>query len=337
MSRSHNYKFLVFYLLLLAPFIGCKHKPTETPTIATVDYSTVAIPAFSADSAYRYVADQVAFGPRTPGSAAQRECADYFVRKMRQWCDTVIVQDFPAVLWDGREVRGKNVIASIEARPGSTPGRRILLGAHWDSRLWADHDPAEANHRKPIDGANDGASGAAMLMELARCIASQRPAVAVDFIFFDVEDQGVPEWADRYEDDSWCKGSQYWARNPHKLYYSALYGILFDMVGTEAPRYTKEQISRQYAANILNKVWTAAAATGYGDIFVARDSDPILDDHYYVNSLAGIPMIDIVQNSPDCSFFPYWHTMEDNLGHIDRNALRATGEVVLKTLYGDYR
>ena len=109
------------------------------------------------------------------------------------------------------------------------------------------------------------------------------------------------------------------------------------MVGTEAPRYTKEQISRQYASHILTKVWSAAAAIGYGDIFVARDSDPILDDHYYVNSLAGIPMIDIVQNSPDCSFFPYWHTMEDNLGHIDRNALRATGEVVLKTLYGDYR
>lgn len=302
-----------------------------------MDYTVVATPVFSADSAYRYVADQVAFGPRIPGSRAQHDCAAYFVRKMRQWCDTVTVQDFSTVLWDGREVRGKNIIASIEARSGSTPGRRILLGAHWDSRLWADHDPLEANHRKPIDGANDGASGAAMLMELARCIASQRPAVAVDFIFFDIEDQGVPEWADRYEDDSWCKGSQYWASHPHQPYYTALYGILFDMVGTQSPRYTKEQISRQYAANIANKVWTVAEAIGYGHIFVSRDSDPILDDHYYVNRLAGIPMIDIVQNSPDCSFFPYWHTMEDNLDHVDTLALRVTGEVVLKTIYGDYR
>ena len=246
-------------LLLLA---GCKHKPSGVPTASAVDYTTVATPSFNADSAYSYVAGQVAFGPRTPGSAAQRECAAYIVRQMQQWCDTVVVQDFPAVLWDGREVRGKNIIASIEARPGSTPGRRILLGAHWDSRLWADHDPLEANQRKPIDGANDGASGAAMLMELARGIASQRLAVAVDFIFFDVEDQGVPEWADQYEDNSWCKGSQYWSRNPHKLYYSAIYGILFDMVGTEAPRYTKEQISRQYASHILTKVWSAAAAIG---------------------------------------------------------------------------
>lgn len=299
-----------------------------------IDYTQVAVPPFCADSAYRYVADQVAFGHRTPGSAAQAKCAAYLAAQMRRWCDTVIVQDFPATLWNGSQVRGKNIIASLEGAGSAT--RRILLAAHWDSRLWADHDPDEANHRKSLDGANDGASGVGVLMELARVISASRPGVAVDFIFFDLEDQGVAEWADTYEDDSWCKGSQYWGRNPHVPYYTAAYGVLLDMVGTQQPRYTKEQFSMQYAGSIMNKMWGAAAQLGFADIFVNRDTDPILDDHLYVNRLTNIPMLDIVQNSAEGSFFPYWHTLGDNMEHVDRNSLRITGEVILKTIYADY-
>ena len=317
--------------------IGC-HQGSKgtTATQQGIDYSAVAVPTFDADSAYQYVADQVACGYRTPGSEGQRRCADYLTQKMRQWCDTVMVQNFTATLWDGRVVPGKNIIASIEGRQGTAAAKRVLMGAHWDSRLWADHDPDKANHRKPFDGANDGASGVGVLMELARAIATQPLYVAVDFIFFDVEDQGVPDWADTYEEDSWCLGSQYWSRNPHVPYYTAVYGVLLDMVGTQQPRYTKEQISRQYAGNIMNKMWTAADALGYGSIFVNSDTDPILDDHYYVNRLAGVPMIDVVQNSQGCSFFKHWHTMGDNMEHVDRNSLKTIGEVLLKLLYGDY-
>lgn len=316
-------------------FTGChRSRPSAETKTAAIDYSAVATPAFSADSAYQYVADQVAFGYRTPGTSGQTKCAAYLARQMQRWCDTVIVQDFPATLWNGKEVRGKNIIASIE---GSDPnGKRIVMGAHWDSRLWADHDPDEANHRKPIDGANDGASGVGVLMELARIISADRPAVSIDFVFFDLEDQGVPEWAETYEDDSWCKGSQYWSRHPHTPCYSAVYGILLDMVGTQQPRYTKEQCSRQYAGGVMNKMWDAAAALGYGNIFVNQETDPILDDHYYVNRLTHIPMLDIVQNNKECSFFPHWHTLGDNMEHVDRNSLRITGEVILKTIYGDY-
>lgn len=336
MNKLSSYTFfLLLFTALLAGCHGNSEKTASTPE-NTIDYSAVQIPAFNADSAYRYVADQVAFGFRTPGSQGQRKCAAYLTSQMRRWCDTVIVQDFPAILWDGREVRGKNIIATVNARPGSPEGRRILLAAHWDSRLWADHDPDEANHRKPFDGANDGASGVGVLMELARAISSQPLSVPVDIIFFDVEDQGVPEWADKYENDSWCKGSQYWSKNPHVPFYSATYGILLDMVGTQQPRYTKEEVSRQYASGILNKIWNIAAAIGYGDIFVNKDTDPILDDHYYVNRLAGIPMVDIVQNTPGTSFFQHWHTLGDNMEHVDKNSLRATGIVLLKTLYADY-
>ena len=304
MNKLSSYTF--FLLLFTALLAGChgNSEKTSSKPETTIDYNAVQIPAFDADSAYRYVADQVAFGFRTPGSQGQRKCAAYLTSQMRRWCDTVIVQDFPAILWDGR--------------------------------LWADHDPDEANHRKPFDGANDGASGVGVLMELARAISSQPLSVPVDIIFFDVEDQGVPEWADKYENDSWCKGSQYWSKNPHVPFYSATYGILLDMVGTQQPRYTKEEVSRQYASGILNKIWNIAAAIGYGDIFVNKDTDPILDDHYYVNRLAGIPMVDIVQNTPGTSFFQHWHTLGDNMEHVDKNSLRATGIVLLKTLYADY-
>lgn len=324
------------YLVVCFLLVGCHHKKSHTPAQPTVDYSAVAIPQFNVDSAYRYVADQVAFGYRTPGSEGQQQCAQYLVQQMRRWCDTVIVQEFPTTLWDGTQVRGKNIIATVGPRPDGDESKRILLAAHWDSRLWADHDPDPANHRKAILGANDGASGVAVLMELARAVASQPLSVPIDIIFFDVEDQGHPEWADTYENDSWCKGSQYWSLHPHVPYYKALYGVLLDMVGTYHPRYTKEQISRQYATGIMDKMWNAAAALGYGDVFVNRKTDAILDDHYYVNRLTGIPMIDIVQNSPNCSFFPYWHTLGDNMDQVDKQTLSIVGTVLLKTLYGDY-
>lgn len=318
-------------------FMACNNNPQPAaPVPAAVDYSQVAIPAFDADSAYQFVADQVAFGYRTPNSTAHSRCADYLVRQMRRWCDTVIVQEFPTTLWDGTAVRGKNIISSIEAPAAIANGKRLLLAAHWDSRLWADHDPDKNNHHSPIPGANDGASGVGVLMEAARVIAAQRPAISIDIIFFDMEDQGCPEWADTYVENSWCKGAQYWSQHPHTPFYNALYGILLDMVGTEQPRYTKEAVSRQYAGNVMNKIWNAAAALGHGKIFENTETDPILDDHLYVNQITGIPMIDIVQNTPGTSFFKHWHTTADNIDNIDRNTLRITAEVLLKCIYADY-
>ena len=301
-----------------------------------IDYANVQIPDFDADSAYGFVASQVACGFRTPGSEGQARCADYLVSQMNRWCDTVVVQHFATTLWDGTEVKGKNIIATINAKEGSPEGKRVLLGAHWDSRMWADHDADEANRHKPFDGANDGASGVGVLMELVRAVASQRLTIPIDIIFFDVEDQGTPDWADSYDEESWCKGSQYWSANPHVPFYTATYGVLLDMVGTEQPRYTKEQISREYAGGIMNKLWAAASTMGYASMFLNNETSPILDDHYYVNRIAGIPMVDIVQNSPGCSFFKHWHTTGDNMSHVDKNSLKAVGIVLLKTLYGDY-
>ena len=318
-------------LLLLA---GCKHKPTpETVAVQAVDYTKVAVPAFSADSAYAMVSAQLAYGPRIPGSQAAANCAAMLANQLRRWCDTVILQPFTATLWDASRAKGLNIIGSINP----TAQKRILLAAHWDSRLWADHDANEALQNNPVPGANDGASGSAVLVEMARAMSQMPPSVGVDFILFDLEDQGQPEWADGYTDNTWCLGSQYWAENPHTPFYSAVYGILLDMVGTaEGPRFTKEQVSRTYAPGLTDKLWSVAAALGYGSMFVNTKTDPILDDHLYVNQILGIPMVDIVQNSPTTSFFTHWHTTTDNLDAISPLTLEAVATVVMKTIYADY-
>lgn len=301
-------------------------------TNQATDYTQVQTPQFDADSAYSYVEAQLGYGYRTPGSKGQELCAQYLASTMGRWCDEVMVQEFTTKLWDDKSVKGMNIIASLD--PDNQ--HRILLAAHWDSRLWADHDADEANHKKPIPGANDGASGVAALMEMARVMSQMRPSVGVDFIFFDVEDQGAPEWADCAKDDTWCKGSQYWALNPHKPYYKALYGVLFDMVGSQNPRFTKEDVSMYFASNIMNKYWNVAAAMGLGSVFVDTKSPSILDDHLYINQNIRIPTIDIVQNTPDCSFYPYWHTMGDDLDKIDRNSLKIVADVTMKAIYADY-
>ena len=297
-----------------------------------IDYTQVAVPDFSTDSAYAYVEAQLAFGNRIPGSKGWSQCADWLVKQMCRWCDTVIVQDFKAELWNGSTVPGKNIIASLRPEANS----RVLLTAHWDSRSWADHDKNDDLQHSPVPGANDGASGVAALMEMARVMSKMPPSVGVDFIFFDVEDQGAPEWSEVYDQDTWCKGSQYWSQNRHLPYYSAVYGVLFDMVGTQHPCFTKEQISRSFAPGLTNKLWRVADALGYGNIFVDQETDPILDDHYYVNRLANIPMADIVQNSPNTSFFEHWHTTTDDINSVSADALRTVATVTMKTIYGDY-
>lgn len=317
-------------LVLLA---ACHSADGNKPSPAQgTNYAAVDIPAFNADSAFAFTAAQLDFGFRAPGHKGHDLCAAYLEQTMRRWCDTVIVQPFNTTLWNGQAAKGKNIIASINP----SADKRVLLAAHWDSRLWADQDPDSNNHRSPIMGANDGASGVGALMEMARTMAQQRPSVGIDFIFFDLEDQGTPTWGDNYDDNAWCKGSQHWAQNPHRPYYKAVYGVLFDMVGTDHPRFTKEEVSRRYAPGITKKLWEAAAAMGYSNVFVDVDTPPILDDHMYVNQIMNLPMADIVQNSPDRSFYEYWHTVRDDINSVNRQSLKLVADVTMKVIYADY-
>lgn len=296
---------------------------------------TPKAPVCHADSAYRFAAKQVAFGPRIPNSEAQRQCARYLHEKLSSYGADVQTQKFQARRWDGQMLDGYNIIASFN--PDKT--QRILLCAHWDSRPYADHDPDPQARRDAIDGANDGASGTAVLLEVARVMRQALPEVGVDIILFDLEDSGKPEWeANQYGDEfTWALGSQYWANNPHIPGYNALYGILLDMVGTPRPCFAMEATSMYYAPDIMAKVWNTAAKLGYSHAFQSREAGAIIDDHLFINDILGIPTIDIIhyEMQSGSGFFPHWHTKQDNMDNISAETLKMVGDVVLAVVYGE--
>jgi hypothetical protein len=324
-----KYCFIIVIALVFV-FVGCKDKK-QKENKSEFSYSKVEVPSFNADSAYAYVKAQCDFGPRVPESKAHKACGDYLVSFLRQYADTVIEQNFSSKLYNGKAVKGRNIIASFNLK--STD--RTLFAAHWDSRAWADNDPDEKNHKTPIIGANDGASGVGVLMEMARCLKLKTTTIGVDIIFFDLEDQGTPEWdeSDIEDQSDWCLGSQYWSKNTHIPFYQAKYGILLDMVGYTNPCFTKERQSMYYASSIMNKIWKIAHDRGYSSFFLNDETGGVMDDHIWVNQNAKIPMIDIVQYDPAGSFFPYWHTIKDDINCISKNTLRAVGDVCLVAIY----
>jgi len=291
----------------------------------------VFVPGFNSDSAYAYVKKQVDFGPRVPGSKAHAECATWLVNTLKRFAPEVLVQDFKARIYSKETYNGKNIIATFN--PGKK--ERILLCAHWDTRPFADHDPNPANHNTPIDGANDGASGVGVLLEVARQFHMHNPEIGVDIIFFDLEDFGQPQSTQLQIRDDWCLGSQHWAKSPHKLGYRAKYGILLDMVGTPDPVFAQEGMSVHFAPHIVNKVWDIARQLGYGKYFVETRAPTIIDDHYYINEIIRIPTIDIIhyEEFARSGFFHYWHTLGDTMDKIDQETLEMVGTVVLTTVY----
>ena len=307
------------------------------------------IPEFSADSAYAFCQQQCDFGPRTMNSEAHEKCGQWIAQKFASYGLTVIEQRATLKGFDGTPLLSNNIIASY--RPELSD--RILICAHWDSRPWADNDPDEANWTKPVMAANDGASGVAVMLELARLLGgeceevsgerlpqeqdnpptphpSPLTSIGVDFICCEAED-----WGTDGDSDSWALGAQYWAAHPHREGYTAHYGILLDMVGGQGARFFREGYSQYYAPKIVEKVWRAAEAQGYGSLFPGKDGGTITDDHVPVNQVAGIPCIDIIPYYPDCqesSFGPTWHTVNDDMAHIDPNILKAVGQTLVQVL-----
>lgn len=293
---------------------------------------------FEADSAYSYCAAQCSFGPRTMNSEAHDKCGEWIKQKFEQYGCTVESQKANLKGYDGTMLRSENIIARINPEATS----RLLICAHWDSRPWADNDPDEKNHRTPVMAANDGASGVAVMIELARMMQADSAGVqiGVDFVCFDAEDYGTPQWADDESDaDSWALGAQHWAkefaRSAGTRNYEYQYGILLDMVGGEGARFYKEGFSMQYAPDIVNKVWSVAHSAGFGSFFVDSAGGNVTDDHIPVNQVAGIKCIDIIPFYPDCaqsSFGPTWHTINDTMEHISVSTLKAVGQTVAKVL-----
>ena len=322
-----RYGILIIFCTL---FFACYNKSeTKTKTVVKAKHE---VPKFNSDSAYFFVEKQVSFGPRFISSKGWEKCALWLEKKLKTYTNDVIVQEAPITTYDRKNHILKNIIASFNPKNNN----RIALFAHWDTRHIADYDTI--NKESPILGANDGGSGVGVLIELARIFKNQNPKIGIDIILFDAEDYGQPEKS-RFPvmKDSWCLGSQYWSRNPHKSNYFARYGILLDMVGAKNATFRHEEISNYFAPNILQKVWNKAIQLGYANYFVFEDAKQIIDDHYYINTIAGIPTIDIIEYDPttENNFNKHWHTHNDNMDNINKETLNAVGQTLLEILYSE--
>ncbi len=289
-------------------------------------------PDFNADSAYIYLQEQCDFGPRTMNSTAHDKCEKWIIQKFEQYGCKVTTQKATLNGYDGTPLRSTNIMASYN--PKATT--RIMFCAHWDCRPWADNDPDSTNWHKPIIAANDAASGVGVMIELARILKGSGLELGVDFICFDAEDYGTPQWFEGEDPgDTWALGAQYFANNLPEG-YAPRYGILLDMVGGVGAKFYREGMSMQYAPAIVKKVWNAARQVGYGSYFPKDDGGMITDDHIPVNQTANIPCIDVIPYYPDCaqsSFGPTWHTIADNMDNIDKNTLKAVGQTMVQVLF----
>ncbi len=316
------------YILLIASalFAACGNSNKNMTT------EEVAVgPDFSADSAFMFCQKQCNFGPRTMNSEAHELCGQWIVEKFQSYGMKVTEQQTTLTGFDGTPLQSNNIIAQYQ--PDAE--QRIMICAHWDSRPWADNDPDEANHTKPVMAANDGASGVGVMLEIARLLQADtcKLPVGVDFVCFDAED-----WGSHNDNDSWALGAQYWSkqfRNQNSD-FRIRYGILLDMVGGQGARFYQEGYSKYYANHVVKRVWKAAAIAGFSSYFPQEDGGGITDDHVPVNETAKIPCIDIINYYPECeesSFGPTWHTIHDDMEHLDRGTLKAVGQTLIQVLY----
>ena len=321
------------FMLILLVIAGCRNQGEEKKQVSDAGQTRLKVMPFNADSAFRYVSDQVAFGPRVVNTKAHDQCARYLSTKLSSWTKSFTIQEGTVAAFNGTPLRFKNLIASF----GPSTGTRVLLCAHWDSRPFADYDPDQANWGKPIDGANDGASGVGVLMEIARQMSLTPPPVGVDIILFDAEDYGPPQNENSGQDSQsfWGQGSQYWAKNPHIPGYTATFGILLDMVGARNATFCVETFSSQYAPGVISKVWNTGIQLGYNAYFIFENAGAINDDHIAINQIRKIPTIDLIHldRSSSTGFYPYWHTLGDRLDKIDPVTLEVVGKTVMTVIY----
>ena len=322
--------YLALFSLLL--FVSCQSNEQSTSSQKQETQDLIQTPFYNADSAYVFVANQVAFGPRVPNTDAHKKCGDYMVATLQRFGAEVTEQRVQLKAYNNTILDARNIIGSFNPEQKT----RIFLCAHWDSRPYSDNDTDAANYHTPVQGANDGASGVGVLLELARLMQQVPPTIGVDIILFDAEDYGRPSFNKSADiGDSFCLGSQYWSRNPHKEGYKPKYGILLDMVGGKNPTFLQEYFSMLYAPDVVKMVWKKAHQLGYQDYFISQPGNPVIDDHYYINKIANIPCIDIIHYSNQTGFVDTWHTIYDTMENIDKTTLGVVGRVVTAVVYSE--
>ena len=320
-------------IVMLTACTGKAAGPSVTPdSTVQATKSQHQQPVFSADSAYAYVAQQCAFGPRVPGSEAQQQCGEWLASELRRHQAEVSVQQGEMTAYDGTRLPVMNIVGTYNPEAKM----RVLLMSHWDSRHVADHDPDPARRHEPVMGANDGASGVGILLEIARLASQQRPQVGIDIFLTDVEDYGAPDdWKGTHDEKWWAMGTQMWCKEAAAKGYRAQYGILLDMVGSANATFYREYYSERYANAYVNEIWQTAASLGYGDLFINQQNGGITDDHVFVNRMLNVPCVDIIDTRADAdgTFCPEWHTTHDTMDAISAETLGKVGRVLIKLLF----
>lgn len=316
---------LIILSVISISFLGCNSGGEQT---LQFESQGRAVPDFNVDSAYAKLAQQVQMGPRNPGSEAHRRTQAYLVNQLERYAGPkkVFVQQFEHRGYEGDSLQMGNIIAAFNT--GSSD--RIMLCAHWDTRPRAENDKSRPD--APIPGADDGASGVAVLLEMARLFSENQPQIGVDIVLFDGEDYGKEGDMGQY-----FLGSRYWSNYPPVENYRPRFAILLDMVGGQGARFPKELHSLDFAPALVNEIWGIADQKGYDSLFVDKMGARISDDHMVINRIRKIPIINIIRHTVgpegEAVFAPYWHTQQDSLDIIDKKTLEAVGEVMTELVY----
>lgn len=322
-------KIVFFFLIIfLFSFSACKkEKKQEMDLNSKLGFIPEEPPAFNDDRAWNYLLDQVNFGPRNPNSKGHEACLQYFYKFLSECTNSVTLQKWVDNGYDGEKLNLTNVIASFNSQSTT----RILLCTHWDSRPRADREKDLKKQKMPILGANDGASGVAVLLELAKLMRDNPPSIGVDILLLDGEDYGREGDLSKY-----FLGSRYFGKNKPSNYYP-IYGILLDMVGDKNLRLPKEGYSAsRFYPMLVDHIWNIGSSKGYYQ-FDFSIGGAIEDDHVILNEY-GIQCIDIIDidligNISNDDNRNYWHTLRDTPERCSKKSLKVVGDVLLELIY----
>ncbi len=280
------------------------------------------VPRFDEDHAFSYLVAQCDFGPRNPGSDGYYACLDYLITELDQSANEIILQDFS---YQERRYNKQYNLENIIARFNPDSEFQTVISAHWDTRPWADQEDLRQDRNQPIIGANDGASGVAILLELAKIMGENPPPIGVNLVFFDGEDLGVPG-----ENETYCQGSRFFAKNlPIPRPDEA---INLDMVGDKQLVLPIERYSLEYHPKLVRHLWDRAKDMGL-DAFIGRVDYAIYDDHVRLNEIAGIPSIDIIDFKYPNSYTNFWHTLNDIPENCSEESLGQVGALMVDYIY----